>query len=362
MTRHPGVPAEPRSRPAGPVRPRPARLLATLGILLLGAACAGPGGAPTALWPPERQSLAIPSGNPASFAAVLNGSAATEPSMIEGVLLMPARLPGPLPAVIIPHAESPDPVAEAYDRALIGAGIAVLRIDSFGPRGLSEAGADRGPPSPAATVYDVLAALRVLAEDARIDPRRIAVMGFGRGGAVALAAAMDDVRRAALAGDLRFVSHVALYPDCGTTWDRPRPTGQPVYMLLGEDDDLTPAERCLDFAQQIADAGGAVLAIRYRQAAHGFDRPVPLRYAADHPNFSACTWGIAEDGDIYDRATGDRAGSDYQGFLRRALPGCLRSGGHFGAAGNPGRSAMQEAVWFLYQSLSIRPPESLPAG
>jgi dienelactone hydrolase len=94
----------------------------------------------------------------------------------------------------------------------------------------------------AAHVADALAALRLLATHPRIDPERIGVIGFSKGGQVALYTALEPFRRAVIEDDRRFAAHVALYPYCGDWYMAERVTGAPMRWLLGGRDDYTPAE------------------------------------------------------------------------------------------------------------------------
>ena len=65
-----------------------------------------------------------------------------------------------------------------------------------------------------------------LQTDARIDPRRIAVIGLGPGGRAAIHAAFA-------VGRPGFVAHVALYPDCaGLAAEQETPTETPALLLL----------------------------------------------------------------------------------------------------------------------------------
>lgn len=342
-----------RARICGPRR-RGVTVVALLGLILLTgcAATSGQGGRGEVV--PLRETVAIPTGNPASFAAILDHGAEAEPVTLHATLLRHPTATGPMPAVILPQTEAERGDSDPFVRALIDAGVAVLRVDSFDARGLPAA--DRGPPSPATLAYDALAALRVLAADPRIDRQRIGILGFGRGGAVVLAVAMDDVQRAAVGNDLHFATYLAVYPDCGITWDHPHPAARPVTMVLAGDDDLTPAETCMNYAQSLSDAGGVVLAIVYRGAAHGFDRAEPVTVAVGRPNFARCAWGVGDDGAIYDRASGTRQGGRYSDFLTQVLPGCLSAGGHVGTDGSRHSDAVREAVWFLYQGLQVTPP------
>ena len=65
-------------------------------------------------------------------------------------------------------------------------GVATFVIDNFTGRGVIETATDRSRLSPVADVAGALAALRLLATHPSIDPSRIGVIGFSRGGSVAI--------------------------------------------------------------------------------------------------------------------------------------------------------------------------------
>jgi dienelactone hydrolase len=107
----------------------------------------------------------------------------------------------------------------------------------------------------AANVADALAALRLLATHPRIDPERIGVIGFSKGGQVALYTALEPFRRAIIDDDRRFAAHVALYPYCNDWYQAERIDGAPMLLLLGGRDDYTPAEPCRGYAEWFRSAG-----------------------------------------------------------------------------------------------------------
>jgi hypothetical protein len=89
-----------------------------------------------------------------------------------------------------------------------GLGIASFVIDNFTGRGIRETETDQFRLSPAADIAGALAALRLLATHPGIDPKHIGVIGFSRGGIVALDTALEPFRRAVIDGDLRFAAHI----------------------------------------------------------------------------------------------------------------------------------------------------------
>jgi len=81
-----------------------------------------------------------------------------------------------------------------YARLLAKWGIAALVVDPFSPRGIATTVGDQGAISPQAMLVDAYAALDLLATHPRIDRKRIALIGWSKGGTVALLAARRRYR------------------------------------------------------------------------------------------------------------------------------------------------------------------------
>jgi dienelactone hydrolase len=252
----------------------PCRWLVVTGLLLL---AAGPA---LAADPPPVADLADGRVGAVRFASVtptgyfqLARRQATAPATIAGTLRLPAGASERVSAVVISHGSS----GVTEDREgwwaarLSEAGFATFVVDSFGLRGVRQTATDQTQLSTAANVADALAALRLLATHPRIDARRIAVLGFSKGGQVALYTALEPFRRAILDEGPRFAAHVALYPYCSDWYVTEHVTGAPMLWLLGERDDYTPIVPCREYAQWFASKGVETLVVVYPGAYHDFD-------------------------------------------------------------------------------------------
>jgi dienelactone hydrolase len=199
---------------------------------------------------------------------------------VAGTLVVPPTADGRTPAMVIAHGSGGilPGREDAWAARLNALGIATFVVDSFTPRGLQSTSRDQSRLSTMANLADALAALRLLATHPRIDPARIGVMGFSRGGQVALYSALEPLRRGMIDGNLRFAAHVALYPSCSIPYRAEEVSAAPILMLLGGADDYTPAAACRDYAAWFASKGAPVEVIAYEGAYHDFDIPDPPRF------------------------------------------------------------------------------------
>jgi len=154
-------------------------------------------------------------------------------------------------------------------------GYVALAIDSLSPRHIRNGCAEHagGIEEP----VDALAALRYLAGQRYVDPARIAVLGFSRGGG----AALDDVEKVGPAQffPLSFRAAVAYYPDCRGKSDGFR---VPVLILAGEKDDWLPSQACRDMASEVAGRSAPVSLVIYPGATHAFNLNAPPREYLGH--------------------------------------------------------------------------------
>ena len=87
------------------------------------------------------------------------------------------------------------PREDRWAEELRQAGAATFVLDTFTGRAIASTEADQSQISSLAMIGDAYRALELLATHPRIDSARIAVMGFSKGGAVALYAALTRFQR-----------------------------------------------------------------------------------------------------------------------------------------------------------------------
>ena len=151
-------------------------------------------------------------------------------------------------------------------------GVATFLVDSFAPRGIASTGADQSRLPLAASIADALHALQLLSTHPRIDPTRIGIIGFSKGGQVALYTALEPFREAVMGKDgERFALHIALYASCSIPYKGAPVSDAPILLLLGGADDYTPSAHCGRYANWLREHGGNVDLNVIKGGHHGFD-------------------------------------------------------------------------------------------
>jgi dienelactone hydrolase len=207
------------------------------------------------------QTMMIQSGRYTDFRQLLSREAPTGSVPIAMTLRFPDqardRSSAVVPAVVIVHtiADYQETNEGWHADEFRKAGFATLTYSSDAARRLREGGESAGPW--ASAVAEAYAAFRLLAEDPRIDARRIAIVGFSFGGEIALLSAFEGFRAALVPGPARFAAHVAYYPAgvFGAVAEPGAFTGAPILMLLGDKDDNLPVAKMQDYLAYAKEAG-----------------------------------------------------------------------------------------------------------
>ena len=190
--------------------------------------------------------------------------------VLDGALVRPA---GPVnaPAVVALHGcGGPVPSRDAqWAETLAGQGHVVLLPDSFGSRGLgSQCRVRQRSVKPSgARRQDAIASARWLAGQPGTPMGGIVLLGWSNGGGTVLftAAEVPDLP------PTLFSRFVAFYPGCKTELeDKSWKPAAPLMILVGANDDWTPAAPCETLAKKFRDQ---ITLVMYPDAWHDFDRP-----------------------------------------------------------------------------------------
>jgi len=259
---------------------------------------------------------------------MMAGGGAQHP--IFGWLSIPKGGAARKPAMIIMHGSGGIIAGREHEWAkrLNEMGVATFVVDSFTDRGISVTADDQSRLSLPASVLDALRALDRLSTHPAIDPARIGILGFSRGGQVALYSALEPFRRAGVEGNLRFALHIALYPSCSLPYRSREVSKAPMLLLLGGADDYTPAAHCARYVEFFRSKGAPVASVTLRGAHHGFDlptRPQPLARVQTAKNCGLDIELEPVSGRRWDG--GEVAAADIPAYLRS----CMRLGATMGS-------------------------------
>lgn len=205
-----------------------------------------------------------------------------ETATIEGILQLPGAGQG-YPVVILLHGSGGDSLAYGdWADVLKRSGIASFRLDSYSGRGIEEIFSDQGRLGEFYAVYDAFRAAEVLAEHPAIDAKKIAVMGFSRGGIGALYSAMTRFQEQYGPAGVQIAAHIPFYPPCNFELEGELELADaPIRAFHGEADEWNPLPRCRDYIHRLAAAGHDAQLMSYPKALHAFDNTLSPAYTAN---------------------------------------------------------------------------------
>jgi dienelactone hydrolase len=204
----------------------------------------------------------------------LKGGSFGMPTIISGTLRI-AQGSGRLPLVILVHGSGGiEENITGWERVFASLGISTFALDSFTGRGIVSTVADQSQLGRLNMILDVYRSLAVLAADPRIDPDRIAVMGFSRGGQASLYASVKRFQKMWNPSGIDPAVYIALYAPCITTYvDDTEVSDHPIRIFHGRSDDWVEISPCRAYFERLKRTAKDVQMIEFANAAHAFDYP-----------------------------------------------------------------------------------------
>ena len=208
----------------------------------------------------------------------LRGETEGKTKAISGTLKFPKKeWTNRLPAVVLLHGGGgPRAGVKYWSKVLRKIGLATFVVDSNSTRGC--------PASTPGTcknyslhqgmvnIVDAYRALEILSTHPRIDPARIAVMGFSVGGKASLYSSVKRFQKMWGNPGLEFAAYVPFYPACNITFnDDEDISNKPIRIFYGELDEWSTPIPCKDYVDRLSETGKDITITIYPGSHHNFD-------------------------------------------------------------------------------------------
>ncbi len=297
--------------------------------------------------------LAAPVEAPAQIKEILEITSQSRngPVTVKAELFLPEGVAGRMPAMVIHHGSGgvTNTREYAYAREFTKMGVASIIPDSFTPRGVKATVEDQAAVSTNDMLADAFGALKLAAAHPRLDPARIGITGFSKGGSVAMRSGLEVMANRHVKDGPRFALHVPFYASCDAIYHNMRTTGAPMLVLIGGADTYVGPERCVHAVERMRAAnqqtgGSAVDMIVYPNAQHGWDGTGKAWSYPNGENFSKCVYVEQPDRSWVEQTSGlttmGRDGRTIPDAARQALAACKT----FGVSGGPDAEVKEKSL------------------
>ena len=274
-----------------------------------------------------------------------SGRSKGKPATLTGTLFLPGAGEARLPAMVIVHGSGGVSTERenAYAREMTTMGVAAFVPDLFTGRGVKSTVEDQSAVTGFEMVEDAFTVLGKLARHPRLDPKRIGIMGFSKGGTVTMNAALLRYADRLLPGGPRYALHVAFYPACPSYFRNKATTGAPIHVLSGGADTYVGVKPCADYVAALKTAGANVDHIVYPNAEHGWDGSRAYSIPRGE-NYSRCIFEEQADGSWIEKFSriqiNDSRGIQIADKYAAALAACRT----LGVRGGPNPAVKAQAI------------------
>jgi dienelactone hydrolase len=241
-------------------------------------------------------------------AQILTGDMNGTPATLAGELRIPKLGSDRVPAVILIHGSGGvGSNVDAWAHEINSLGVAAFILDTFTGRGIVNTLNDQSQLDSLAMMIDAYRALALLAQHPRINPERIAVMGFSKGAVPAVYSSNERFRKLYDLAKVGFAAHIGLYTPCNIQFhDDDKVTGAPMRLFHGIADDYVSIAPCRDYVERLKLASADVTLSEYPDADHAYDviaysPPIVLPQAQTTRN---CALREGDNGQVLNAKTG----------------------------------------------------------
>lgn len=174
-------------------------------------------------------------------------------------------------------------------------GIATFEIKCFESRNVTSTVGTQTSVTTAMMILDSYRALDILCEHPQIDAEKVAVTGWSLGGGVALYSGWNPIINA-INPTNTFAAHLSYYPPCIVEPLDLDFTSAPMAILIGELDNWTPANPCVELVNKLHDTGTDINITVYSESYHSFDRDSDPVVDPNGYILTDCSYDMRDDG------------------------------------------------------------------
>lgn len=222
--------------------------------------------------------------------------------IIYGNLSFPDKKNNSYDAIILSHGSGGlRKYHNAYVELLNANGYVVFQLDHYKARNIRY---DKtfSKVSGITFMNDAYKALELIKTHPKIN--KVSYIGWSQGGVGPILSHFKRVTDFINNGRYIFDSSIAIYPYCGFTFEEESETNNPLLMLTGQKDDLTPEKACINIYNKFLRDGEDINLISIKGARHGYDNPF-LFFGFEFENLPSlhiindeCTLTISDNGEI----------------------------------------------------------------
>jgi len=244
------------------------------------------------------EKISFESANPFSFKDIITNIENLETQVVSGVLTIPNNVSDNIPLVIgVAGSDGWGEHHFEYLKMYQDMGIATFQLQSFKSRGETSTVGTQNTVTHAMIILDSYRALDELANHPMIDKDRIAITGWSLGGGVTLFSGWKPLIDA-IDSDYEFAAHLAFYPPCFVEPSILDFTDSPIHILIGELDEWTPSEPCIDLVDILDNNGVDINITVYEDAHHSFDTTNEVVIAEGGYSFTNCKFKMNDQGSV----------------------------------------------------------------
>ena len=176
-------------------------------------------------------------------------------------------------------------------------GIATFELHSFKSRGVESTVGEQIKVTTAMMILDSYKALDTLSNHPNIDKNNIAITGWSLGGGATLLSGWIPLIDAINPSN-RFAAHLAYYPPCIVEPADLNFTDAPIHILIGEDDNWTPASACISLVESAKKIRENIDITVFENSHHSFDSNLEITTVEDGYSLTDCMFKLRSDGTL----------------------------------------------------------------